>query len=84
MQFPTYYERASIAQLFMQVSIGSIAALFHGIKNRSMTEINYGTILLPFALSFYVRDDQSGGLLDKVKTNLINFISRLKYSTSDT
>lgn len=51
---------------------GSISAIAYGIWNGNQTSTNYGVSLLPTALSLYVRDDQSGGLLQRVVNQFTN------------
>ena len=64
---PEIYSHTSftgVIRLYMLV--GSILAIVYGLRKGYPTLVNYGISTLPLAVSMYVRDDQSGGLLQRV------------------
>ncbi len=55
---------------------GTLSSIVYGITEKDSGFFSYGFSTLPFALSLYVRDDQSGGLIDRIKTNIQNYFKK--------
>lgn len=53
----------------------SITGIVYGIINLDAETLEYSTVALPWTLSFYVRDDNSGGLLQKIKSKVKELVS---------
>jgi hypothetical protein len=65
---PEIYSHTSLSGVVRPYLLGgAILAIAYGLKKGSPTLVNYGISMLPLAVSLYIRDDQSGGLLEKVR-----------------
>ncbi len=58
----------------------SLLSIVHGIKEGDFTFFKYGLSVLPYALSLYVRDDQSGGLLQRIKQGFDSAVNAFRQS----
>jgi hypothetical protein len=54
------------------VLASSISLAGYGLIERNVPAFFYGLSALPYALSLYVRDSNSGGLIDKITNNIKN------------
>lgn len=67
---PSYKSFKGIARPYLLTA--SLSAMGYGLIEKDITPFVYGATTIPYALSLYVRDDQSGGLLEKVGQRLQN------------
>ena len=67
------YSHTSFSGIIRPYVLGtSLALLADGVVNQNAEHFKWGMLTLPYALSLYIRDNQSGGLLERIKQNVIS------------